>query len=134
MALLFAGVGNGLAAEAPTNTQNVEMSITADPARYTFVKGDASKFRALHWEDNGFAFGAKDFTFKDELGDNVTVESEGHGIPEDGDYSGLVRITKEDIGYILFDYNQFRKYYSNAGGYYNSAGPGTNGPFPSGFN
>src|SRR3989338_7520275 len=106
-ALLLAGAGNGFAAETPASPADpMVISVTSEPARYSFVKGDPGKFRALHWMDDGFAFGAKDFSLRTELDEGVTVESEGHAIPEDGDYSSLVHIAKEDVGYLHFNFDQ----------------------------
>lgn len=106
------------AAETPAGATNLNIDVTAEPVRYSFVSGDESRFRALHWIDEGFVTGVKDFTAKEEFADNVSLETEGHAIPEEADYSGFVSLKKEDVGYINFDYNQFRKYYSNGGGFY----------------
>ncbi|OIO36765.1 MAG: hypothetical protein AUJ72_05715 [Candidatus Omnitrophica bacterium CG1_02_46_14] len=113
---LFLAASVSYAAETPVGKTN--LTITTEPASYAFVKGDSSKFRALHWMDDDYAFGVKDFTSSTQLQDDVTLEAEGHGVPEDGDYSGLMTLQKEDYGYLRFDYDEFRKYYSNAGGYY----------------
>ncbi len=118
--LLMLSLSNSLLAgdSAETKTDPIDFSLTADPARYTFIDGDSSKFRALHWMDDGFAFGVKDFKLNKEFSNDVSLESEGHVIPEDGDYSGSAHFKKDDIAYLNFDYSEFRKYYSNAGGLY----------------
>lgn len=115
--IFFMGIGFCYAAEAPANN-TVDVSLTPLPGRYTFVEGDASKFRALHWMDDGYAMGVEDFTLSKQLESDVTLESQGHVIPEDGDYRGFLHLTKEDYGYINFDYDQFRSYYGNGGGFY----------------
>lgn len=116
---LWGLVATVFAAETPTSaSNNMTISVASEPARYSFVNGDASKFRALHWIDDGFVMGVKDFSLTSEMQDGVTLESEGHAVPGEGDYEGLLILKKEDLGYIKFDYDQFRKYYANGAGFY----------------
>lgn len=88
------------------------------PFRYAFVSGDTGKYRELHWQKEGYLGGVEDAELSYKGEDGVTAEVEGGAILGNGNYKGKVRISKADVGYIFFDYDQFRKYYDNKAGVY----------------
>ncbi len=96
-----------------------EITLVMEPVRYVAINGDAAQFRAHHWMSTSYAGGVKEFSFEDELPDGVSISMEGHAIPNNGDYGGELKLTKEELGYLLFDYKQFRKYYNASGGVFN---------------
>lgn len=95
-----------------------EIVLALEPARYAFVNGDAAQFRAHHWMSTGYSGGVKEFSLEDEFSEDTKLLAEGHAIPANGDYGGELKLTKEEWGYLLFEYQQFRKYYNSSGGLY----------------
>ena len=106
----------------PSFAQESAVVLTLRPVQTAFVKGDVSKFRAINWTKDGAQSGIKELLLDVKPAKDVTVSFEGSGMVGDTDYTGGMLITKENSGYVKFNYDSFRKYYDNKGGYY---------PFPS---
>jgi len=87
------------------------------PIRTIAVKGDAAKFRALNWMNDGNTGGIKEMTVERNLGKGTSVSFEGHAIPGDNDLGADLTLTK-DNGYMKLEYGNFRKWYDNVGGSY----------------
>ncbi len=105
------------------STSNWQLAIAADtfiiqPARFVTVKGDAAKFRALNWMNDGFTGGVKEIGIERKLGKDAHVSFEGHAITGDNDLGATLTIGKDNFGYIKMDYGTFRKWYQSVGGYY----------------
>ena len=107
------------ASESATQSAPGDSSMAFDtlPVRYIFVEGEEDKFRAHHWVNNYNAGGVEDFWVFRRVGD-VTIKMEGEAIPQNNEYEGVVEIKKKGIGFIKFDYQEFRKYYDKTGGVY----------------
>lgn len=108
-----------LAAEENVKTESpLDFSITPLPIQYSFIEGDAEKFRLHHWMKNGYAGGVRgssaDYTFKD----GTWVAASSHAIIDQNDLSGEILVKKEDLGFVSFDYTEFRKYFDGTGGVY----------------
>lgn len=88
------------------------------PIRVVHVKGDAAKFRALNWMDDGVTGGIKDMTFNGDIGNGNHLSFESHAIPGDNDVGANLNLTKGNGGYITLDYGNFRKWYDVYGGYF----------------
>jgi len=95
-----------------------EVSITVTPGRYIHVDGDREKFRAHHWMDDKYDGGVKKFITNIETDNGTTIFMEGHAFVESNDYSTKLSIEKEDLGFLEFDFMEFRKYYDGTGGVY----------------
>ncbi len=104
----------GVHAQETSNPVN----ITLMPFAITTVKGDAQKFRAMHWINDGYSYGIKDLTIEDSSNKNANVSLEAHSIPNDYDNALDLTLTKENVGYVKTDYASFRKYYDGTGGTY----------------
>ena len=89
-----------------------------EPIRLISVKGDAAKFRALNWMNDGTTGGIKEIGIDRKLGKDEHVTFEGHAIPGDNDLGALLTISKDNLGYMKLDYGNFRKWYDNVGGFY----------------
>lgn len=91
------------------------------PIRTISVKGDAAKFRALNWMNDGVTGGIEDMLFNGKMGKDGHLSFEGHAIPGDNDYGADLKMTKSDGGgYIKMNYGNFRKWYDVYGGYYSN--------------
>ena len=89
------------------------------PFRSISVKGDAAKFRAINWMNDGATGGIKAMSFDGDVGKDGQVSFEGHAIPGDNDFGAGLKLTKGDGGgYITMDYGNFRKWYDVYGGFY----------------
>lgn len=88
------------------------------PIRFINVKGDAAKFRALNWVNDGSTGGIKDMTFEGDVLNGRHLSFEGHVIPGDNDWSGNLELTKDNGGYLKLNYSNFRRYFDVYGGYY----------------
>lgn len=101
------------------NQGTLKGSLTAVPVDYSFVHGDQAKYREQQWSRDGYLGGIEDFnlTEADHI-DGLSAEMSGHAIPRDNDYEANVRIDKKDVGYLIFDYQEFSKYFDDTGAYY----------------
>jgi hypothetical protein len=90
------------------------------PIRVINVKGDAAKFRALNWMDDGTTGGIKAMGFDSEAGEGGQVSFDGHAIPGDNDLGAGLKLIRGNGGYITMDYGNFRKYYDVYGGFYSN--------------
>lgn len=88
------------------------------PFRIIDVKGDAAKFRALNWMNDGTTTGIENMTFNGEAGEGDYLTFEGHAIPGDNDLGAVLRLTKSNGSYISMDYGNFSKWYDVYGGFY----------------
>ncbi|MFA5059313.1 MAG: hypothetical protein WC676_01620 [Candidatus Omnitrophota bacterium] len=92
------------------------------PLRYVSVKGDAAKFRALNWMNDGTATGIKDMTFEGDLGNGDHLSFQGHVISGDNDFDANLNLVKGNGNYVTLDYGNFRKWYDVYGGFYTNFG------------
>ncbi len=111
-ASLFFNLSSIYALETPDG------SITAEPARYTFIDGDPEKYRAHHWMKEGYVGGVKEFSLTEKLPYEISLETEGYAIIDENDLSGFISLKREKVGFLILDYQEFRKYYDGTGGVY----------------
>ncbi|MBI2885153.1 MAG: hypothetical protein HYY15_03155 [Candidatus Omnitrophica bacterium] len=95
---------------------DAEGSITVVPMRYIAVDGDAGKFRAHHWMNDGYAGGIKDASGHFTSPDGIEVSGAGHALIGANDFGAELAIKKEDVGFFDFGYSEFRKYFDNGAG------------------
>jgi len=88
------------------------------PFRSISVKGDAAKFRALNWMNDGTTGGIKAMGYEGDLGEGGNLSFEGHAIPGDNDFGAGLKLTRGNGGYVTMDYGNFRKWYDVYGGFY----------------
>ncbi len=114
--IVFCGVGfsplNAVAAD------DAKVSATLVPVDYISVNGDAAKFRAQYWKNDGYSGGLEDLSATGKINKDTSFSFEGHAIPKNNDFSGDLEITREKLGFLKIDYNIFRKYYDGTGGTY----------------
>ncbi len=95
-----------------------DVTITAEPLRYTAVDGDVEKYSAHHWKRDGYVGGIENFSLDEKLPDEISVFVEGHALIDENDMAGKIHVQKEKFGFVHFDYQEFRKYYDGTGGVY----------------
>ena len=106
-----------------------QVSLALMPAQFITVKGDAAKFRAVNWINDGYQWGIKQLDITGDAAKDLHVSFKASGIPNTLETSDEILITKDEVGYVQLNYDSFRKYYGTAGGLY----PGeisTNNPLP----
>ena len=102
-------------------TQSV-VSVAASPAvGVTIVHGDKSKFRELEWRPDGWDGGLESFGLTQTWPDGRAVTAEGHLLRDD--YKLTLELRKPDLGFTRLGFEQYRKYYDDAGGYYGGFSP-----------
>lgn len=103
--------------------EEAKLTVDGAPMRYTFVDGDSHKFREQNWMKENYAGGVDEFNIEGKnLPENISVSMEGHAIVEDNDYETNFRVEKKDFGYVLFEYQEFSKFYDDSGGVYEPFG------------
>ena len=108
------GVASGAEKSGP-----VEINFTPQPVQFVFVDGDAGRFQAQHWMQEGYTGGIKNFEAKSpKIKDGITIETEGHALIDQHDYEARVTVEKEELWELFFYYQEFRKYFDDSGGTY----------------
>jgi len=79
------------------------------------VSGNRSEFREQYWQRDGAVGGGQQFKLFQQTGPNTTLLISGRVLPDDYNLSGA--LDRNDLGFIHAGWQQFRKYYDDAGGY-----------------
>src|SRR3989344_9422575 len=90
------------------------------PIRTISVKGDAAKFRAINWMNDGTTGGIKAMSFDGDFGKGGSLSFDGHAIPGDNDFGTSLKLTRGNGGYFTMDYGNFRKWDDVYGGFYSN--------------
>lgn len=115
--VVLVAFGAGVAGTAPPAwATEAEFSITPLPLRQAFVDGDTEKFRAHHWMNDGYAGGIKEFMGRAVLPDGTEIATGGHALIDANDLGAEFSVKKEALGFLTFDYDEFRKYFDGTGG------------------
>jgi hypothetical protein len=105
-----------LGASSFAMAQESHVSLALMPAQFITVKGDAAKFRAVNWINDGYQFGIKQLAVEGTMAKDIHVEIDTHAIPNMNENKDEVLISKDNVGYIKLNYDSFRKYYGTAAG------------------
>lgn len=89
---------------------------------WTTVSGDERLFREHHWMPDGWNGGLEQLDFWQRVDDRTRVTLEGRLLRDD--YRLKLRLERRDLGFLGVGVEQFRKYYSDSGGYYQGFAPG----------
>lgn len=104
--------------KAPTPIKSVDkIQIETLPVSYALVNGDEDMFRAHNWRSNSYQGGIEKFSMRGE-NEGLIYRMDGRAILDDEDFEAVALIKKENLGYVEFDFDQFRKYYETTGGVY----------------
>lgn len=117
LALIIVGT-NPAAAEDKKETGKTTVSVTAIPADYISVSGNAAKFRSQHWLNDGYTGGFEDLLINGKIDKDTTFLYQGHMLSNTNDYGGDLEIKKGERAFFNFDFDKYRKYYDGHGGVY----------------
>ena len=111
--ILAAGPSRLDAAAAP------EISIAAEPLRYSFVEGDSEKFRMHQWVKDRYVGGIREFSLgENNAVDGISLETEGRALIDENDLKGELSLKKKGAGFFHLDYAEFSRFYDGTGGFY----------------
>jgi len=114
VAVLRAWIDQG-ASWGETETTHVTFSI-APAFGYAWVDGNKGKFREHGWMRDGHRAGVEWFELTDQSSPEVKLTVSGHAMTDD--YRADLLWTKKERGFARFGFEQFRKYDSDTGGYF----------------
>ena len=103
--------------EAPNKT---EFS-SATALGWISVSGNERVFREHYWQREGWGGGLERFELKEQTGPESTVTVKGRALRDD--YGVTLTLEKKNVGFARFGFDQYRKYYSDSGGYYPALDP-----------
>ncbi len=101
LVFIFGSPASIQAANQAEGNHALNISVTPEPAQFIFVNGDADRFQAHHWMQEGYTGGVKNFSSEYKLKDGIKVETEGHALIDQNDYEALVSVKKGDLLYGL---------------------------------
>ncbi len=119
--LLRAWIDQGLVWNDTSATQAVANASVSVAAGGTTVHGDKAKFRELEWKPHGWDGGLESFDVGQRWADGSSVTAGGHASRDD--YKVSLDLRKPDLGFAQFRFEEFRKYFDDAGGYYGAFSP-----------
>jgi len=83
-----------------------------------FLDGSKAQFQQRQrTEDKAFG-GVQDFHYQQGLGKDTTMAVDGTGIFDNHDYKLSLDFTREKLGFLRFNFENFRTWYNGDGGYY----------------
>ena len=85
------------------------------------VSGNERVFREHYWQREGWGGGLERFELREQTGPESTVTVKGRALRDD--YGVTLTLEKKNVGFARFGFDQYRKYYSDSGGYYPALDP-----------
>lgn len=94
------------------------MNLTVAPTlRWIKVQGNAGKFRELEGAPAGLSGGLEQFSLREQVRPDETISVDGHAIMPEQDIDIRLAWNKTGRGFVHAGFEQWRKYYNDAGGY-----------------
>jgi len=119
IALLRAWIDQGVVwSTADTAVAKGPQFSVSPTIRWISVSGNEQKFREHYWMKEGWSGGLENFSLQEKFGEDRTVTAEGRIIPNQNDYKLAITLEKNDLGFVRVGFEEFRKYFSDVGGYY----------------
>ena len=95
------------------------------------VDGDRAQFEQEHRLPGDEVFGGiQDLHYEHAIGSDAQLVLDGHAIFDTNDYKLQLTLSKQELGYIQFGYDEFRSWYDGNGGFFPPNGQFFNPPFP----
>jgi hypothetical protein len=83
------------------------------------VDGDRAQFEQEHRLPGDQVFGGiQDLHFEHAIGSDAQLVLDGHAIFDTNDYKLQLTLSKQELGYIQFGYDEFRSWYDGSGGFF----------------
>ncbi len=95
----------------------IEFSV-APAIRFVSVSGNEAKFREHTGLRSGVSGGAASFSYEQQLDADTRFSLSGHALPRDEDYAVKLSLDRRDVGFVRAEFEQWRRYYDDTGGYY----------------
>jgi hypothetical protein len=113
--LLRAWIDQGVpwAGAAPTSREEYEIVSTVG---WTGVKGNQAQFREHYWQPEGWNGGLERYFFTEQLTSRDKFTVTGRALRDD--YKVTLSLERPDFGFARGGWEQYRKYFNDAGGYY----------------
>src|SRR5439155_26398922 len=80
------------------------------------VSGNKQVFREQAWVRDGANGGVEHFQLEERLDEKSRAAWEGHALRDD--YKVTLNLERDELGFMHFGGQQYRKYFSDSGGYY----------------
>jgi mono/diheme cytochrome c family protein len=110
--------GAAWATNAPTNNLALSLFPTVGG---TMVSGNKAKFRELNNQVDGPNGGLESFQMLGNTSPDTKYAFSGHALVDD--YKLQLSLDRNDLGFIHTGWDQYRKYYTDTGGYFPSISP-----------
>lgn len=81
------------------------------------ISGDKEKFEEDNWLSRNVTGGAEEFSYSRHLSDSDSVEMEGHALAGNNDYLFESEFSRDGVGSLHLEFDQFRKYFDGSGGF-----------------
>jgi len=111
-------IAAGLTVTAHAEDEMPPSFVRVQPFHTAYVTGDDEKFRQHRWTTEDYSGGLGDSTWNRQLNETTILEAEGHALVGENDYSGSLFLRDTERGHVLFEFEEFRKYFDGSGGYY----------------
>ncbi|HTQ51253.1 MAG TPA: hypothetical protein VMJ12_11115 [Candidatus Acidoferrales bacterium] len=111
--------------EGGPSTYNNWMALTAGGLLTSGNQAQAQQ--SLHMDTGAFG-GIEDLHFQGNAFTNTLFTLDGHSIIDDHDYQLKLGLTHPDLWFLRFNFENFRTWYNDAGGYYPPTGTTYSGP------
>ncbi|MGA9780265.1 MAG: hypothetical protein ACLPRE_10070 [Limisphaerales bacterium] len=105
--------------EGGTNTYNNWIELGAGGF---ITSGNQAQAEQNQQSWNGLFGGIEDFHYGTTVATNTTLSADGHALFNNRDYKLSLDLEQQNIGFLRFDYDQFRTWENGDGGFYPPAG------------
>jgi len=118
--LLRGWIDQGLPWDKSSQTNSFAVSLSPTFGG-TAVSGNVQKFRELNWQPAGLNGGLEQFEMSGTISPHTKYDFSGRLLRDD--YKLNYALDRNDLGFIHAGWDQFRKYYSDTGGFFPSLNP-----------
>ena len=95
----------------------IEFSV-APTIRAISVSGNEARFREHTGLRPGISGGAANFSYSQQLDADTRFSLSGHALSREEDYAVKLSLDRRDVGFVRAEFDQWRRYYDDTGGYY----------------
>lgn len=117
VALLRAWIDQGAPWPEKPSNEKIVFSMTAG-IRYLTVNGNENRFREITGWHEGWGGGFREFHYRQELDKDTSLSAEGRIWESPDNYRMDVALERLQLGYLHMDFEQFRTFSNDVGGYY----------------
>lgn len=86
-------------------------------ASFPIISGDKEKFEEDHWLSRNTSGGIENFSYLKYFANKDRLAMDGRAIAGNNDYAFNLDFAREGVGSLIFEFEEFRKYYDGSGGY-----------------